>query len=96
MPTTQLTNDDGRSGLHHGLILKIVDAGLLAILTVAPLFMGGRHPAGELVFVSLVALVTSAWLIGQRQSSSEWMVSSVMSSRRPGAVLQSLPVTPAR
>ena len=65
MPTTQLTNDDGRSGLRHSLSLKIVDAGLLAILTVAPLFMGGRHPAGELVFVSLVALVTSAWLIGQ-------------------------------
>ena len=65
MPTTQPLSADGHSGLHHGLILKIVDAGLLAILAVAPLFMGGRHPLGELVFVLLVALVTSAWLIGQ-------------------------------
>ena len=65
MPTTQPLSNDGHPGFHAGLILKIVDAGLLAILAVAPLFMGGRHPLGELVFVSLVALVTSAWLIGQ-------------------------------
>ena len=65
MPTTHPHGDAGHEGLRHGLLLKIVDAGLLAILAVAPLFMGGRHPLGELVFVSLVALMTSTWLISQ-------------------------------
>ncbi|MFT4559944.1 MAG: O-antigen ligase/tetratricopeptide (TPR) repeat protein [Porticoccaceae bacterium] len=65
MPTTQPLSVDGQSAPHQGLSRKIVDAGLLAILVVAPLFMGGRHPLGELVFVSLVAFVTSAWLINQ-------------------------------
>lgn len=65
MPTTQPLGLDGQNLSDHRLTRKIVDAGLLAILAVAPLFMGGRHPLGELIFVSLVAFVTSAWLINQ-------------------------------
>ena len=65
MPTHQPLIENSPGGLHPGLFQKIVDLGLLAILLIAPLCMGGRHPLGELVFVSLVALVTSAWLIGQ-------------------------------
>ena len=65
MPTPQPLSVDGQDVPDHGMTRKILDAGLLAILAVAPLFMGGRHPLGELVFVSLVAFVTSAWLINQ-------------------------------
>ena len=65
MPTPNSPVNADRENLQQGPLLKIVDAGLLAILVVAPLCMGGRHPLGELVFVSLVALVTSFWLIGQ-------------------------------
>ncbi|NQV23246.1 MAG: O-antigen ligase family protein [Rhodopirellula sp.] len=65
MPTTQPLGETGQTGPRHGILLKIVDAGLLSILVIAPLCMGGRHPLGELVFVSLVALVTATWLIGQ-------------------------------
>ena len=45
--------------------MQLFDAGMLAILVVAPLCMGGRHPLGEFVFVSLVAFLTSLWLMGQ-------------------------------
>ena len=38
--------------------MRLVDAGLLGILFVAPLFMGGRHPTGRLVFV-LFAVVAA-------------------------------------
>jgi O-antigen ligase/tetratricopeptide (TPR) repeat protein len=65
MPATQSLNDNSRDALHSGPLLRIVDTGLIAILVIAPLCMGGRHPLGELAFVSLVAFVTSVWLIGQ-------------------------------
>jgi O-antigen ligase/tetratricopeptide (TPR) repeat protein len=65
MPTTRQSNNVDQASPYHGLLLKLVDAGLLAILVVAPLCMGGRHPLGELVFVSLVAYLTSLWLVGQ-------------------------------
>lgn len=65
MPTIQPLGDADRQGPGKGLIQNVVDVGLLAILVVAPLCMGGRHPLGELVFVALVAFVTMIWLIGQ-------------------------------
>lgn len=65
MPTHQSPHDISQESLRSGPLLKIVDTGLLAILMIAPLCMGGRHPLGELVFVSLVAFTTAAWLVGQ-------------------------------
>ena len=78
MPTTQPLRDAEQGNLRQGLLSKLVDAGLLAILVVAPLCMGGRHPLGELVFVSLVAFVTSIWLVGQCSvSRARYSVSGV-------------------
>ena len=52
------------SPLADGL-LRACDGGILAMLFVAPLFMGGRHPLGQLV-AALVALATAAlWLARQ-------------------------------
>jgi len=41
----------------------LVDTGLLAILFIAPLFMGGRYPVGRLVLVTLIVLVTVGWAV---------------------------------
>ena len=46
-------------------LLHLVDLCLLAILFVAPLVLGGRHPAGCLVFVSIVAVMSMAWFSRQ-------------------------------
>jgi O-antigen ligase/tetratricopeptide (TPR) repeat protein len=62
---THSSSAPGQESPYQGLLLKLVDAGLLAILVIAPLCMGGRHPLGELVFVSLVAFLASLWLVGQ-------------------------------
>ena len=61
------------SPLADGL-LRACDGGILAMLLVAPLFMGGRHPLGQLV-VTLVALVTAAlWLARQAVlRDGEWI-----------------------
>ena len=40
----------------------LVDGGLLpAVLLIAPLLMGGRHPLGRLVLASIVATMGIAW-----------------------------------
>jgi len=65
MPTTCPSKDASQEIPYHRPLLQVVDAGLLAILVVAPLCMGGRHPLGEFVFVSLVAFLTSLWLMRQ-------------------------------
>ena len=44
-----------------GTCLRVVDAGFCGILFVAPLFFGGRHDLGRLVFVTLVAVIALAW-----------------------------------
>ncbi len=41
--------------------LRLVDAGFLGILFIAPLFFGGRHDFGRLVFVLLSIVVALAW-----------------------------------
>lgn len=43
------------------LLLRAVDFGILGVVFLAPLFMGGRHPVGELVYVALVAITATAW-----------------------------------
>jgi tetratricopeptide (TPR) repeat protein len=45
-----------------GYLRYATDAGLAALLFAAPLFMGGRHPLGQLVFVSLVGVTTLTWV----------------------------------
>jgi O-antigen ligase/tetratricopeptide (TPR) repeat protein len=40
---------------------KTVDLCLLGLLFVAPLFMGGRHPAGRLVYAGLAGVAAVAW-----------------------------------
>ncbi len=39
----------------------LVDGGLLAVLLIAPLFMGGRHPLGRLALACIVATTGIAW-----------------------------------
>jgi len=46
-------------------LLVVVDAGLAAVIGVAPFVFGGRHDVGRLVFVALVALTALAWFIRQ-------------------------------
>ena len=45
--------------------LGLVDTGLCGLIFVAPLFFGGRHDLGRLVFVTLCALIASAWFCRQ-------------------------------
>jgi O-antigen ligase len=45
------------------LLLRAVDAGLVGIPLAGPWFMGGRHPLGELVLVTLCVAVALSWLV---------------------------------
>lgn len=64
------------------VLLWAVDLGIIAVLFVAPLFMGGRHPVGRLVFVACVCWVAVAWTLRQcfanratlTLSGREWLV----------------------
>ncbi len=52
---------------------QAVDCGLAGIVFVAPLFMGGRHDMGRLVFVGLVCLTAVLWFCRQSiQGRSKW------------------------
>ena len=64
----------GADGPCQDGLLRVVDACLAGVLLVAPLFMGGRHPLGELVFVTLVVVAATAWLARQslRREASQW------------------------
>ena len=53
-----------------GVLLQLVDTGLLAVLFVAPLFMGGRHPLGRLVLVAIVCATAFTWVLSQCTSGS--------------------------
>jgi O-antigen ligase/tetratricopeptide (TPR) repeat protein len=63
-------------------LLKSSDAGLLAVIFVAPLFMGGRGPFGKFVFIALVCVAAVAWSIRQcltkkavwKWSGVEWLL----------------------
>ena len=64
------------------LTLRAVDAGIAGVLLVAPLFMGGRHDMGRLVYVALVAWTAVAWMLhrclrsncGWRWTGAEWLL----------------------
>ena len=51
-------------------LTQAVDAGFAGIILVAPWFMGGRHPLGELVLVALASIVL-AWLAKQTVARRE-------------------------
>lgn len=76
-----------------------VDLGLLAILFVAPLFMGGRGPVGKFVLLALVAVTTGIWLVRQCFASrATWQWSGVEWLLLTGAgliVLQLVPLPTA-
>jgi O-antigen ligase/tetratricopeptide (TPR) repeat protein len=59
------------------LLMWIVDTGLAAVLVFAPWFMGGRHPLGQLVLVSISVVVATAWAVRQTLSQSQvtWKIS---------------------
>ncbi len=44
-----------------GWLLRIFDGLLAAVVFIAPLFMGGRHPVGELVYVTIVCAAACTW-----------------------------------
>ncbi len=45
--------------------LHIVDAGLLGVVLVAPLFLGGRDPLGRFLFITFACLTSVAWFLRQ-------------------------------
>jgi len=64
------------------ILLGLVDAGLLGVIFLAPLFMGGRGEIGRLVYISLVCGTAVCWLARQcllvtprwRWSGLEWIL----------------------
>jgi len=46
-------------------LLRIVDLSLAGVVFLAPLFMGGRQPPGQFVFVTLVCVAAVAWFARQ-------------------------------
>ena len=70
-------NTDDCSSL-NALPGKIVDLGILAVVFLAPLFMGGRGPVGKFVLVSLVCLTVVVWAVAQcRLANGQWQRSGV-------------------
>lgn len=63
-------------------LLRLVDAGLMGVIFLAPLFMGGRGEIGRLVYVALVCGTAVCWLVRQcflsnarwRWSGLEWIL----------------------
>jgi len=57
-------------------LLRLVDAGLISVLFLAPLIMGGRHAAGRLVLVALILGTVVSWLARQAVlRSARWRFS---------------------
>src|SRR5262245_52039343 len=68
--TVRLKSHDWASQQWHPAVrsdalLRVVDAGLIGINCVAPIFFGGRHDFGRLVLVSLIGVTATAWFIRQ-------------------------------
>ena len=63
-------------------LLKAVDFSLAAVIFIAPLVMGGRHPVGRFLFVLLVCVAAVSWFTRQcflarprwRKSGVEWLI----------------------
>jgi O-antigen ligase/tetratricopeptide (TPR) repeat protein len=83
-----------------GVLDRIVDGGLAAVLLFAPWFMGGRHPLGEFVYVLCCVSAASAWLLrqalskqslGWTWSGAEWLIGGALAL----TLLQILPLPTA-
>lgn len=69
VPFPESVRNQALHGMHWGLAI---------IIFIAPLFMGGRHPLGKLVFVALVVATALCWVIGQCcTSQSPWRRSGI-------------------
>ena len=78
------------------LLLTIVDVGLAAVLLLAPWFMGGRHPLGQLVLVTISIVVATAWVARQALSRSQtiWKISGCELLLIAAIVLVAFQLTP--
>ena len=82
------------SGVSRGL-LALVDAGLAGVIFAAPLFMGGRHEVGRLVYVACVALAACSWgLRHYLAKKAFWRWSGAEPVLLAGLLLVVLQVTP--
>ncbi|MDG2380185.1 MAG: O-antigen ligase family protein [Pirellulaceae bacterium] len=59
--------------LFQAAFLRLNDAGLLAALFIAPLFMGGRHPLGKLVLTTIVWITAVSWFAAKSfDKTAKW------------------------
>lgn len=76
-------------------LLKLVDLGLAATVFLVPLILGGRHPWGRLIFVTVIGATAVTWCLRQWQKRSpsmprsgvEWLIAA-------GAVLLAVQLIP--
>jgi len=63
-------------------LTRLLDLGIASLIFMAPLFLGGRHPLGRLVYVTLICLTAIVWAARQavrpratwRLSGAEWLI----------------------
>ena len=71
----------------------------MAVVFLAPLFMGGRGPVGKFVFVCIVCLTVAAWAVAQcRLANGQWRWSGVEWLLMAGiglVILQLVPLPPS-
>lgn len=62
-PTPCSTSTEATQSVYRlpSLLLRAVDLGIMGVIFVAPLFMGGRHSIGRLVFVILACVIATAY-----------------------------------
>src|SRR5947209_6079470 len=89
-----------RAGRLDAWLLTTVDVGLASIVLVAPWFMGGRHPLGELVFVLLAVALAVSWTARQavspRRGGHAWSWAHLVIAAGAGLVLLQLAPLGAR
>jgi len=77
------------------VLLRLVDAGLIGVIFVAPLFMGGRGDIGRLVYVALVCWTSVCWLLRQcLLADARWRWSGLEGILLAGVLLVVLQLTP--
>ena len=65
MTTAASSRTEDHNEVLNQYLLWAVDLGLAALIFVAPLFMGGRHPVGRLAFVACACWMAIAWSLHQ-------------------------------
>ncbi|MEO1993892.1 MAG: O-antigen ligase family protein [Planctomycetaceae bacterium] len=64
-----------------GIMIRVVDVGIMALLFLVPFVMGGRQALGQLLLVAGSCVVALAWVIHQWQSNERRWIGS------PGQIL---------